>query len=148
MDICYCFDRINSLDIRFIVSPYGYKALLHRIRQSKQSVALDVSITPPIDSTLKMKICRLQSSTNNWFIPQSTLPDLINSCEKQTIIKKKLKPPPRRRIRFIPTMVKVPPSIFDYLNSNIIDKKTICKVPPYIPENSLFDSTPLDLSLK
>jgi hypothetical protein len=90
-----------------------------------------------------MKICRSESS---WFIPQSTLPDLINSCEKQIISKKKFKPS-RRRIRFIPTMVKVPPSIFDYLSNNI-DKKTICQVSPYIPENSLFDNTPLDLSLK
>jgi len=99
-----------------------------------------------MDSTLKMKICRSQSSTNDWFIPQSTLPDLINSCEKQTISKKKFKPT-RRRTRFIPTMVKIPPSIFDYLSNNT-DKKTICKVPPYSPENSLLDSTPLDLSLK
>jgi hypothetical protein len=120
---------------------------------------------------LKVKICRSQSSTNDWFIPQSTptiaLPDLINSCEKKT------KSKPRRRIRFIPTMVKVPPSIFDYISNhqykfetfhmnemlvvnvedNITDtsdikqthpsQKAICKVPPYIR-----DSGPLDLSLK
>lgn len=89
---------------------------------------------------------------------------------------------PRRRLRFIPTMVKVPPSIFDRLSSkeyhfdrfqsnentitdtsDIIKStpKTICKVQPYIPENSiqfespsfseksfLFDIEPLDLSLK
>jgi hypothetical protein len=100
---------------------------------------------------LKVKICRSQSSTNDWFIPQSTptiaLPDLINSCEKKT------KSKPRRRIRFIPTMVKVPPSIFDCLSNNsyeqtFANEKTICKVPPYLPDNSLSDSIPLDLSFK
>jgi hypothetical protein len=61
-------------------------------------------------------------------------------------------------------MVKVPPSIFDCLSNkkyqsnemiignfqdNITDTSEIKKsVPSYIPEYSLFDSGPLDLSLK
>ena len=70
----------------------------------------------PIVSKLKVKICRSQSSTNDWYIPQSKLsiqlPDLINSCENLSKLKKNLNKP-RRRIRFIPTMVQIPPSIFD-----------------------------------
>jgi hypothetical protein len=105
------------------------------------------------DSTLKVKICRSKSSTNNWFIPQSRssiqLPDLVKSCKKKS--------KPRRRIRFIPTMVKVPSSIFDRLSNNedpleikqtFFTQKTICKLSPYSPEYLLFDNTPLDLSLK
>jgi hypothetical protein len=55
-------------------------------------------------------------------------------------------------------MVKRPPSILDCLSNEMIieetnlTEKTICKVPPYIPEyssiHSLFDNNPLDLSLK
>jgi len=55
-------------------------------------------------------------------------------------------------------MVKVPPSIFDCLSNemiignfqdNVTDTSEIKKsVPSYIPEYSLFDSGPLDLSLK
>jgi hypothetical protein len=50
-------------------------------------------------------------------------------------------------------MVKVPPSIFDCLSNNsyeqtFANEKTICKVPPYLPDNSLSDSIPLDLSFK
>jgi len=55
-------------------------------------------------------------------------------------------------------MVKRPPSILDCLSNEMIiednikqthlTEKTICKVPPYIPEYSLFDNSPLDLSLK
>ncbi|CAF1413121.1 unnamed protein product [Adineta steineri] len=200
-DICYCFDiRNKTLDIRFVISPYGYQAILQRIHQSKQPSPLKIEILAPtissslsstgsIDSTLKVKLCRSQSSTNDWYIPQSIeLPDLINSCEnrtkyKKTLLKKKFNKP-RRRIRFIPTMVKVPPSIFDCLSNNRYDfntfqsnekmintvsntkpmisiPKTICKVSPYIRESSssiiessflekssLFDNSPLDLSLK
>ncbi|CAF1361477.1 unnamed protein product [Adineta steineri] len=200
-DICYCFDiRNKTLDIRFVISPYGYQAILQRIHQSKQPSPLKIEILVPtissslsstgsIDSTLKVKLCRSQSSTNDWYIPQSIeLPDLINSCEnrtkyKKTLLKKKFNKP-RRRIRFIPTMVKVPPSIFDCLSNNRYDfntfqsnekmintvsntksmisiPKTICKVSPYIRESSssiiessflekssLFDNSPLDLSLK
>ncbi len=159
-----------------MISPYGYQAILQRIRQSKQPVSAptissSLSSTSSIDSKLKVKICRSQSSTNDWYIPQSTpsieLPDLVNSCAKLTKYKKRssILTKPRRRIRFIPTMVKVPPSIFDYLSNhkfhlnemlvvnvedNITDTsdikqthQTICKVPPYIR-----DSGPLDLSLK
>ncbi|CAF1288443.1 unnamed protein product [Adineta steineri] len=200
-DICYCFDiRNKTLDIRFVISPYGYQAILQRIHQSKQPSPLKIEILAPtissslsstgsIDSTLKVKLCRSQSSTNDWYIPQSIeLPDLINSCEnrtkyKKSLLKKKFNKP-RRRIRFIPTMVKVPPSIFDCLSNNRYDfntfqsnekmintvsntksmisiTKTICKVSPYIRESSssiiessflekssLFNNTPLDLSLK
>ncbi len=172
-----------------MISPYGYQAILQRIRQSKQPVSAprissSLSSTSSIDSKLKVKICRSQSSTNDWYIPQSIssieLPDLVNSCSnltkyKKTSFKKRssILNKPRRRIRFIPTMVKVPPSIFDYISNhqykfetfhmnemlvvnvedNITDtsdikqthpsQKTICKVPPYIR-----DSGPLDLSLK
>jgi len=160
-----------------VISPYGYQAILQRIRQSKQPVSAPTISS--IDSKLKVKICRSQSSTNDWYIPQSTpsieLPDLVNSCSNLTKYKKRssILNKPRRRIRFIPTMVKVPPSIFDYISNhqykfetfhmnemlvvnvedNITDtsdvkqthssQKTICKVPPYIR-----DSGPLDLSLK
>ncbi|CAF1290128.1 unnamed protein product [Rotaria sordida] len=174
IDICYCFDIINKnslLNIRFTISPYGYKSILKHIRQSKQSTTsleIEKSSTNSIDSKLKVKLCRSQNSTNNWYISQSTsssieLPDLINSCENRTkhkIItfkKKSILNKTRRRIRFIPTMVKVPPSIFDYhLSTKQYDfnlfqsnQKTICKVPPYIPENfSFYDNNPLDLSLK
>ncbi|CAF1940619.1 unnamed protein product [Rotaria magnacalcarata] len=202
IDICYCFDITNknsSLVIRFTVSPYGYKAIMKRIRQSKQPTPLKIDILEPIansslsstssvDSKLKVKLCRSQSSTNDWYISQSKtpseLPDLINSCENRTdhkpiSLKKKtiLNKPRRRRIRFIPTMVRVPPSIFDRLSNkqydfdifqsnemnvdnNLTDifddvqqtssnQKTVCKVPPYTPEtSSLYDNAPLDLSLK
>ncbi|CAF2753290.1 unnamed protein product [Rotaria sp. Silwood2] len=189
IDISYCFDIINKnslLDIRFTISRYGYRSILKHIRQSKQAVPLQIenlSSTSSIDSTLKVKLCRSQSSTNDWYISQATssieLPDLINSCENRTkhkrilLKKKSILNKPRRRIRFIPTMVKVPPSIFDCLSTkqydfnifqtnenNLIDntsetkqilsnQKTICKVPPYIPENpSFYDNNPIDLSLK
>jgi hypothetical protein len=70
-------------------------------------------------------------------------------------------------MRFIPTMVQIPPSIFDRefdtFQSNemtVINHESevkqilpICKVSPYFPEISsfekpLFENTPLDLSLK
>ncbi|UJR09479.1 hypothetical protein I4U23_013717 [Adineta vaga] len=195
IDICSCFDifdkvkLISSLDIRYVISPYGYQTILKHIHQSKQPVPLEIEVLPPtitsslssnsssMDSTLKVKICRSQSSTNDWYIPQSStsfvqLPDLVNSCQNQTKPKKlalKKKPPslnkPRRRIRFIPTMVKVPPSIFDRLSnfhqyefdiSTYSTEKSICKVSPYIHEcsstmeslSSLVENDPLDLSLK
>ncbi|CAF4503067.1 unnamed protein product [Rotaria socialis] len=189
----------SSLVIRFTVSPYGYQAIMKRIRQSKQPTPLKIDVLEPIansslsstssvDSKLKVKLCRSQSSTNDWYISQSKtpseLPDLINSCENRTdhkpiSLKKKtiLNKPRRRRIRFIPTMVRVPPSIFDRLSNkqydfdifqsnemdvdnNLTDifddvqqtssnQKTVCKVPPYTPETSSFyDNAPLDLSLK
>ncbi|CAF1526261.1 unnamed protein product [Rotaria sp. Silwood1] len=184
IDICYCFDIKNKnsiLNIRFIISLYGYKSILKHIHQSKQSILLENknSLLLSTNSKLKVKLCRSQNSTDNWYISQSTssidLPDLINSCKNRTkskiisLKKKTIINKTRRRIRFIPTMVKVPPSIFDcfstkqydfniyqsnenYLIDNTlsdIKQKTICKVPPYIPENSSFyDNNPLDLSLK
>jgi hypothetical protein len=134
-----------------------------------------------VDSKLKVKICRSQSSTNDWYIPQIKssvqLPDLINSCEHRSKYKKKLSiiNKPRRRIRFIPTMVQIPPSIFDrefdtFQSDNIESDEVkqslpICKVPPCIRDSSsifesatsleklssidlLYDNAPLDLSLK
>ncbi|CAF2384183.1 unnamed protein product [Rotaria sp. Silwood2] len=272
IDVCYCFDRMNknqTLDIRFLVSPYGYKAILNHIRQLKHPVrptnetveqtSLQINVpeqenpTVPsssssssssssnsssIDPKLKVKIRRSQTSTNDWYIPQSKtsdepveLPDLVNSCEtitkitkrkqpissnETTILSTKKKPcatsnffsvghisqpkrtslikprtKPRRRTRFIPTMVKAPPSIFDRISidqydysdqdsdnspicstnellersvttlrpsemvivnveGNVTDstetkrtQKTICKVPPYIPEiSSIINSPP------
>ncbi|CAF1932998.1 unnamed protein product [Rotaria magnacalcarata] len=266
IDICYCFDRMSkseTLDIRFLVSPYGYKAILKRIRELKHPVpsAIEVKEQTPlqivvpekenpttivpsssvssassssssIDPKLKVKIRRSQTSTNNWYIPQSKttdepveLPDLVNSCETLTKTTKRKqpsanestkkkpcttssffsvghtsqpkrsslpKPPtkPRRRTRFIPTMVKAPMSIFDRLSMNRYDysdqdsddsplcppselleqnvttlrpsemvivnvegnvtdasetkrtQKTICKVPPYIPETATIINSP------
>lgn len=159
---------------------------MKRLRQSKQSIPLEneSSINSSLsstDSALKVKLCR---SSNNWYIPQSKpsieLPDLINSCENRKenkkimpIKKKSIINKSRRRIRFIPTMVKVPPSILDHLSTKqynidifqsndmmdenhtfdikqtLSNQKTICKVPPYIPEISSYeDDAPLDLSLK
>ncbi|CAF1203763.1 unnamed protein product [Adineta ricciae] len=166
IDVYYCFnlsyqEKIPSLDIRYVISSCGYQAILKRIYQSKHPTQLEVDVPPPtsssMDSKLKVKLYRSQNSTNDWYIPQSTslvaLPDLVNSCTNQSKLKKSsCKMKPRRRIRFIPTMVRVPPSFFDiYLH-----EKSICKVSPYIPERSLtidslssFDETsPLDLSLK
>lgn len=39
IDICYCFDRLNKnqqIELRFLVSPFGYRAILNHIRQSKK----------------------------------------------------------------------------------------------------------------
>jgi len=263
IDICYCFDRMNknqTLDIRFLVSPYGYKAILNRIRELKNPIPPSIEIIEPteipekenptispssssnsssIDPKLKVKIRRSQTSTNNWYIPESKkstepveLPDLVNSCETiKKITKRKQQPTtnesstkkkscttsaffsfghvsqpnrtsltksqskPRRRTRFIPTMVKAPPSIFDRISldhydysdpdsdnspicstndlleqqpvttfrpsemvivnveGNVSDstdnkrtQKTICKVPPYIPERSSTINSPPDKS--
>ena len=188
-----------------------------------------------IDPKLKVKIRRSQTSTNDWYIPQSKSstepvesPGLVNSCETTTKVTKrkpqttqnestaKKKPcatstffsvghisqpnrtsfiksqtKPRRRTRFIPTMVKAPPSIFDRIppthydysdpdsdnsplystedqsvttlrpsemvivnvEGNVTDssdvkrtQKTICKVPPYIPESSAVMNSPPEKS--
>jgi len=265
IDICYCFDRMNknqTLDIRFLVSPYGYKAILNRIRELKNPIPPSIEISEPtaipekenptispssassssnsstIDPKLKVKIRRSQASTNDWYIPESKkstepveLPDLVNSCEtikkitkrkpqstpndsstkkkpcttstffslghvsqpnRTSLIKSQSKP--RRRTRFIPTMVKAPPSIFDRISMNQYDysdpdsdtspicstndlleqpvttfrpsemvivnvegnvadptdnrrtQKTVCKVPPYIPERSSTINSPPDKS--
>ncbi|CAF1030805.1 unnamed protein product [Adineta ricciae] len=263
IDVCFCFDRMNknqTLDIQFLVSPYGYRAILNRIHKLKNPTSLTtiqiteqtplkievpqkpIPVIPSssassssgsssIDPKIKVKIRRSQTSTNDWYIPQSKkvdepveLPDLVNSCEtiaktakrKQqpttqspvSPAKKKttpasstffsvnhisqpkrtspIKPPtkPRRRTRFIPTMVKAPPSVLDRLSMDHYDysdhdsdssllcppsdfleqsvttlrpsemvignmegngtdsietkrvQKTICKVPPYIPEST------------
>jgi hypothetical protein len=262
IDICYCFDRMNknqTLDIRFLVSPHGYKAILNRIRELKNPVPPSIEISKPIevpseketpiispssassssdsssiDPKLKVKIRRSQTSTNDWYIPQSKkstepveLPDLVNSCETIKKITKRKQPTtsngsstkkkpcttstffsvghisqpirtsvmksqtkPRRRTRFIPTMVKAPPSLFDrippthydysdpdsdssplYSANDLLEQpvttlrpsemvivnvegdvtdstdmkrtqKTICKVPPYIPESSSMINSP------
>ncbi|CAF0961596.1 unnamed protein product [Rotaria sordida] len=278
IDICYCFDCMNknqTLDIRFLVSPYGYKAILNHIHQlrhpvpptietveqtslqidlpqqenptisSSSSSSSSLSNSSSIDPKLKVKIRRSQTSTNDWYIPQSKtpnepveLPDLVNSCETITKITKRKRPilnnstisssstttkkkscatstffsvghtsqpkrtslikprtKPRRRTRFIPTMVKAPPSIFDRISmdqydysdqdsdnspicstnehlersvttlrpsemvivnveGNVTDstdikrtQKTICKVPPYIPESSSIINSPPEKSL-
>ncbi|CAF1270792.1 unnamed protein product [Adineta steineri] len=131
IDICYCFDRMNkneTLDIRFLVSPYGYKAILNRIRQLRNPIpsSIEISEQPPlqieisekqnktissssassssnsssIDPKIKVKIRRSQTSTNNWYIPQSKkneepveLPDLVNSCETTKKITKRKEQP-------------------------------------------------------
>ncbi len=250
------------MDIRFLVSPYGYKAILNRIRELKNPIPPSIEISQPteipekenptispsstssssnsssIDPKLKVKIRRSQTATNNWYIPQSKkstepveLPDLVNSCETiKKITKRKQQPTPndsstkkkicttstffspghisqpsrtsllksqtkpRRRTRFIPTMVKAPPSIFDRISldhygysdpdsdnsptcstndllgqpvttlrpsemvivnveGNVTDttdskrtQKTICKVPPYIPESSTIINSPPEKS--
>ncbi|CAF0808435.1 unnamed protein product [Rotaria sp. Silwood1] len=272
IDICYCFDRMNknqTLDIRFLVSPHGYKAILNHIHQlrhpapssietveqmplqivvpeqenptaSSSSSSSSSSNSSSIDPKLKVKIRRSQTSANDWYIPQSKvpnepveLPDLVNSCETTTTIIKRKQPisnnsnvssikkkpcttstffsvghisqpkrtssvkprtKPRRRTRFIPTMVKAPPSIFDRISINQYDysdqdsdnspicstnelleqsvttlrpsemvivnvegnvtdsseikrtQKTICKVPPYIPESSSIINSPPEKS--
>ena len=171
------------------------------------TIGTSTSSISSVDSKLKLKLCRAQNSTNEWHISQSTssveLPVDINSCKSvskcttASIKKKSILNKARRRIRFIPTMVKIPPSTFDRLSNKrydyddtcqtnetnilnvedslintsqvkqtILMEKTICKVPPYIPENltttessssifekstsiqSPFDNIPLDLSLK
>jgi hypothetical protein len=164
-------------------------------KESTPAVNSSLSSTSSIDSTLKVKLCRSQSSTNVCFISHSTpsveLPDLVNSCESIKKVPKRKQPftikpskkklcttsnflnKPRRRTRFIPTMVKVPPSIFDRLSTDRYDFNTfqqnemviinvegnvtdtsevkqtlpICKVPPYIPEKRSPSPSPEKSSL-
>ncbi|UJR36655.1 hypothetical protein I4U23_029372 [Adineta vaga] len=270
IDVCYCFDRMNknqTIDIRFLISPHGYRAILNRIHklrnplpsktQITEQIPLQIEVpkkpTPllqsslssssdssSIDPKIKVKIRRSQTSTNDWYIPQSKkvdepveLPDLVNSCETITKVPKRKQQPttqspvspakkkpcststffslthtpqpkrtspiksqtkPRRRTRFIPTMVKAPPSVLDRLTMNHYEysdpdsddspfcpphelvepsvttfrpsekvivnvegsltdlneikrtQKTICKVPPYIPESSSMINSSSEIS--
>lgn len=133
----------------------------------------------PSEPTMKKKPC----TTSTFFSPGH-----VSQPNRTSITKPQTKP--RRRTRFIPTMVKAPPSILDrfddsdpdhdhcriYSTNDFSDasatifrpseiviasveenvtetmdtkgtKKTICKVPPYIPEISTMSNSPPEKSL-
>lgn len=133
----------------------------------------------PSEPTMKKKT----STTATFFSPGH-----VSQPNRTSIIKSQTKP--RRRTRFIPTMVRAPPSILDRyddsdpdldhcrlystndfsdpsatifrpseiviasVEENVTDtmdnkrtQKTICKVPPYIPETSTISNSPPEKSL-
>lgn len=138
---------------------------------------------PAGTSPNKKKACATSTFFTPGHVTQPNRPSLIKPRNK-----------PRRRTRFIPTMVKAPPSIFDRLSIDQYDysdrdsdnspiyptnefaehsvttlrpaemvivnvegnvteptdnkqtRKTICKVPPYIPESATIISSPPEKS--
>lgn len=133
----------------------------------------------PNGTSMKKKTCM----TSTFFSPGH-----VSQPNRTSIIKPQTKP--RRRTRFIPSMVKAPPSILDRLQDSDLDlddcplystsdcsdpsatifrpseiviasveenvtdttdglkrtQKTICKVPPYIPETSSINNSPPEKS--
>jgi len=108
IDICCCFDQLaknQTLNLRFLVSPFGYETILKRIRQSRQplpettplqieitetssrNLVVDPSASPSasscdsssIDPKLKVKIRRSDTSNNNWYIPQTNASTLTTT---------------------------------------------------------------------